>query len=88
MLCFRVFVCVMILLGAVMQLKLAWGLADLCMTFMALINIYAILKLRKFVLAALVDYRRQKRRGKDPVFGPYNVRRIKHAEAWVEEPEW
>ena len=88
MLCFRLLVCVMILLGAVMQLKLAWGLADLCMTFMALINIYAILKLRKFVLAALVDYRRQKRRGKDPVFGPYNVRRIKNAEAWVEEPQW
>ena len=86
MLCFRILVCVMILLGALMQLKLAWGLADLCMTFMALINIYAILKLRKFVLAALIDYRRQKRRGKDPVFGPYNVRRIKHAEAWVEEP--
>ena len=88
MLCFRILVCVMILLGAVMQLKLAWGLADLCMTFMALINIYAILKLRKFVLAALVDYRRQERRGKKPVFGPYNVRRIKQAEAWVEEPEW
>lgn len=88
MVCFRAFVCVMIFLGAIMQLKLAWGLADLCMTCMALINIYAILKLRKFVLAALVDYRRQKRRGKDPVFGPYNVRRIKNAEAWVEEPEW
>lgn len=88
MVLFRTLVCVMILLGAVMQLKLVWGLADLCMTFMALINIYAILKLRKFVLAALVDYRRQKRRGKNPVFGPYNVRRIKNAEAWVEEPQW
>ena len=86
MLCFRMLVCVMILLGALMQLKLAWGLADLFMTIMALINIYAILKLRKYVLAALIDYRRQKRRGKDPTFGPYNVRRIKHAEAWVEEP--
>lgn len=85
---FRVLVCVMILVGALMQLKLAWGLADLFMTCMALINIYAILKLRKFVLAALVDYRRQKRRGKDPVFGPYNVRRIKNAQAWVEEPHW
>ncbi len=86
MTCFRTLVCVMILLGALMQLKLAWGLADLCMTCMALINIYAILKLRKYVLAALIDYRRQKRRGKDPTFGPYNVRRIKHADAWVEEP--
>ena len=88
MLCFRAFVCIMVFLGALMQLKLVWDLADLCMTCMALINIYAILKLRKFVLAALVDYCRQKRRGKDPVFGPYNVRRIKNAEAWVEEPYW
>ena len=83
---FRIAVSVMILLGALMQLKLAWGLADLFMTIMALINIYAILKLRKYVLAALIDYRRQKQQGKDPVFGPYNVRRIKHADAWVKEP--
>jgi AGCS family alanine or glycine:cation symporter len=65
---FRTLVSIMILLGAVMQLKLAWGLADLCMTVMALINIYAIFRLRKQVLAALVDYRAQAAQGKDPVY--------------------
>lgn len=65
---FRTLVSVMILLGAVMQLKLAWGLADLFMTFMALINIYAIWRLRKQVLDALADYRTQKRAGKDPAY--------------------
>ncbi len=68
MILFRTLVSVMILLGAVMQLKLAWGLADLFMTFMALINLYAIWRLRKQVLAALADYRTQKRDGKDPAY--------------------
>lgn len=68
MLVFRLGVSVMILLGAVMQLKLAWGLADLFMSVMALINLYAIWCLRKEVIAALTDYRTQKRQGKDPVY--------------------
>ncbi len=68
MVVFRTLVSIMILLGAVMQLKLAWGLADLCMTVMALINIYAIFRLRKQVLAALADYRAQSALGKDPVY--------------------
>ena len=68
MLGFRLAVSAMVVLGALMELKLVWGLADLCMTFMALINIYAIVRLRKIVLAALADYRTQKIQGKDPVY--------------------
>ncbi len=68
MIAFRTLVSVVILLGAVMQLKLVWGMADLCMTVMALINIYAIFRLRKQVLAALADYRAQAAKGKDPVY--------------------
>lgn len=68
MVIFRTAVSLMILLGAVMQFKLAWGLADLCMTCMALINIYAILRLRKQVVTALDDYRTQKDKGQDPVY--------------------
>lgn len=68
MIAFRTLVSVVILLGAVMQLKLVWGMADLCMTVMALINIYAIFRLRKQVLAALADYRAQAAQGKDPVY--------------------
>lgn len=68
MIAFRLAVSGMIFLGAIMQLKLAWSLADLFMTCMALINLYAIFRLRKQVLAALADYRAQKAQGKNPVF--------------------
>lgn len=79
---FRCAVSVMIFLGAIMQLQVVWNLADLCMTFMALINIYAILKLRKYVLLALEDYRRQKKEDKNPVFSIKNVPEIKNTSAW------
>lgn len=68
MVVFRMMVSIMILLGAVMKLELAWGLADLCMSVMALINIYAIFRLRKHVLSALNDYRAQLAQGKDPIY--------------------
>lgn len=84
MLAFRVGVSVMILLGAVMKLEMAWNLADLSMTFMALINIYAILKLRKIVVAVMADYNRQKKEKKDPIFKPSLFPEIKGAQAWEE----
>lgn len=82
MLSFRIAVSIMILLGAMMKLELAWNLADLCMTFMALINIYAILKLRKVVVAAMADYNRQKKAKKNPVFRPKDIPEITETSAW------
>ena len=79
---FRSFVCVMVLSGAILELDLAWGLADLCMTLMALINIYAILRLRKQVCGALQDYRAQKAQGKNPVFHAKNVPEITQDTWW------
>ena len=80
---FRTGVSVMVLLGAVLQLKLVWNMADLFMTIMALMNIYAILRLRRQVLDVLADYRRQKDQGQEPQFNPANVPSVKHADAWV-----
>ena len=80
---FRTGVSVMVLLGAVLQLKLVWNMADLFMTIMALMNIYAILRLRRQVLDVLADYRRQKDQGQEPLFNPANVPSVKHADAWV-----
>lgn len=71
MVIFRIVACVLVVIGAVIELNLAWGIADLCMSLMALINIYAIFRLRKQVIASLDDYRTQQSAGKDPVFkGP------------------
>ncbi len=80
---FRTGVSVMVLLGAVLQLKLVWNMADLFMTIMALMNIYAILRLRRIVVDVLADYRKQKQAGKDPQFNPAEVPSVQHADAWV-----
>ena len=82
MLVFRTGVTLMVLSGAVLQLKLVWNLADLFMAAMALMNIYAILRLRKQVIDALADYRKQKDNGLDPHFHPEEIPSIGRSEAW------
>ncbi len=82
MILFRAGVSGMVLLGAVLQLNLVWNMADLFMTVMALMNLYAIFRLRRQALAVLADYRRQKAEGKDPEFNPADVPSVHNAEAW------
>lgn len=82
MLGFRACVCLMIFLGTVAQLGLVWNLADLFMTVMALMNLYAIFRLRKQALAVLADYRQQKAQGKDPHFYPDQVPCVGKTMAW------
>lgn len=79
---FRVLACVIVVIGSVIELNLAWGLADLCMTLMALINIYVVLRLRKQVCGALADYRTQKARGENPVFHAKSVPEITYQTWW------
>lgn len=80
---FRALVSVMVLLGAVLQLRLVWNMADLFMSVMALMNITAILLLRKQALCVLDDYRKQKKAGiEKPVFRAENVPCVQNAYAW------
>lgn len=79
---FRVGVCGMIFLGAIAQLNLVWNIADVFMTVMALMNLYAIFRLRRQALDVLADYRRQKLQGEDPVFYPENVPSVGKTYAW------
>ena len=88
MLAFRIGVCAMVFLGAIAQLNFVWNLADLFMTVMALINLYAIFRLRKQALAVLADYRKQKAEGKDPHFYPDDVPCVGQTRAWhLRHPE-
>ncbi len=82
MLWFRAGVCGMIVLGSIAQLNLVWNLADLFMTSLALINLYAMFRLRKQALAVLDDYRKQKKAGKDPQFNPADVPCVGETQAW------
>ncbi|MDL0109981.1 alanine:cation symporter family protein [Campylobacter felis] len=78
---FRITAVAMIFIGAQMDLKLAWSLADLTMAFMATTNIISLLLLGGIVSKVLNDYTTQKRAGLDPSFSASKLG-IKNAECW------
>lgn len=63
-------------------LKTVWSLADLFMGLMVFTNLIAISFLSKFAYAALVDYLKQKKQGKDPVFVANSIPGLKNTECW------
>ena len=85
MVVFRVLCLAAIFYGCVNSFDLAWNLADIFMGFMAIINLVAILLLGKWALAALDDYTRQRKAGKDPVFLAANVPGMPACECWTTE---
>ncbi|KHE71745.1 sodium:alanine symporter family protein [Halobacillus sp. BBL2006] len=79
---YRIAVLGMVMFGAVAEFDLVWSLADLTMGIMALINLYAIFRLSSVAYAALKDYRRQRKEGKDPVFYQDLLPGVKGIEYW------
>ena len=67
--------------GAVNQAQLAWSIGDIGVGLMAWFNIIAILLLQKPALAALKDYEKQKKEGKNPLFFPEEIG-IKNSHIW------
>ena len=72
---------IMVFVGAQMNLKLAWSLADVLMALMATLNIIAVLLLGNVVSKVLKDYMKQKKQGLDPQFSAKKLN-IKNAECW------
>ncbi len=58
----------LIFVGAGLSSDLLWGIADITMGAMTLVNMPVILILGKYVYRALGDYMKQRKEGKDPVF--------------------
>lgn len=58
----------LIFLGAVLSADLLWGLADITMGVMTLINMPVIVILGKYAYRALNDYTAQLKSGREPVF--------------------
>lgn len=79
---YRIAVLAMVMFGAVAEFDLVWSLADLTMGIMALINLYAIFRLSSVAYAALLDYRKQKKAGKDPVFYQDHLPGVEGMEYW------
>ena len=82
----RIVMILIIIYGSVNTAKLAWDIGDLGVGLMAWFNIIAILILQKPALAALKDYEKQKKAGKDPQFNPKDIG-IDNAQIWEEEYE-
>lgn len=70
---FRIGCVIVVFLGAVIPMDAAWAMADITMGGMTLINLPACLLLGNVAIAALKDYEKQKREGKNPVFRGSNI---------------
>lgn len=84
---YRIGVLGMVVFGSVAKVQIVWDMADLFMGIMALINLIVIAKLSNTAFAALKDYAKQKKEGKDPVFYASNIEGLKNAECWEESQE-
>ncbi len=82
---FRISVIFMVFWGCQSAVSVVWNMADLFMGLMALMNLVAIAKLGHIVVDILVDYRKQKKQGIDPVFIASNIKGLEKAEVWTEE---
>ena len=63
---FRLLAALIVLLGSVVSMSLAWDTADLCQALMVVVNVPAILILTRPAMAALKDYQAQRKQGLDP----------------------
>ncbi len=65
---YRIVASLVIFIGAGLSADLLWGIADITMGAMTVINMPVILILSKYAFRALKDYEKQRKEGKEPVF--------------------
>ncbi|MEJ8544294.1 amino acid carrier protein [Brevibacillus borstelensis] len=82
---YRLLVVGMVMFGSVAKISIVWDLADLFMALMALLNLFAVAVLGKVAFAALKDYAKQKKAGKNPVFHASAIPGLAKVECWPEE---
>jgi len=80
-----VFVIVTVFAGSLTSIDIVWNLADLFMALMAMVNLVAIVLLGKYAFAALDDYSRQKKAGKDPIFKASSIPGLENTESWNDD---
>ena len=83
---YRLTVLGMVIFGALVASKVVWGLADIFMIAMAMLNLYAILRLSPILSRVLKDYTRQKKEGMDPHFTAKSIGVENEAQCWKQSP--
>ena len=73
---------IVIFVGALLDSKLLWDIADITMGLMTIINVPVILILGKYALRTLRDYEMQIKDGKEPVFYAKNIDLPHKTEYW------
>lgn len=79
---FRIVATVLVALGAVMTMQLAWDTADLFQALMVVINIPVIFLLGGTAMKALQDYTQQRKQGKDPEFKAASIGLKQETDYW------
>lgn len=83
LLIYRIAVGIVVFIGALATLNLAWGLVDFFMAIMTICNIIAIMLLGKYAIRCLDDYIRQRKAGKNPTYHKETIPEIQHlTECW------
>ncbi|MCY7778814.1 alanine:cation symporter family protein [Bacillus haynesii] len=82
LLLYRIGVLGMVIFGCVAKVQLVWDMADLFMGLMVIVNLIAIFLLSKNAFAALKDYVKQRKAGKDPVFYKDVIENHEGIECW------
>ena len=72
----------LIFIGAVIEMGLAWDVADICQCILALLNIPVCVILGGVAFRALDDYMAQKQTGKNPVFHAKDVGVTERTDYW------
>ena len=80
---YRLSVGAMVMIGTITSLDFVWGLADLFMGLMTLVNLTALAFLGKYSIMALNDYQSQRLRGYNPVYRRSTIPQIEaETECW------
>ena len=75
----------LILFGAVLNADLLWGIADITMGGMTLINMPVIIFLSKYAVRALNDFTNQRKLGREPVFKVSSIKLPHKVDYWQDK---
>ena len=70
---YHIIAALVVFIGAGLSADLLWGIADVTMGAMTIINMPVIIILGKYAIGALKDYEAQRKEGKRPVFKAKNI---------------
>ena len=79
---FRIIAAIIVMLGAVISMQLAWDTADLFQALMVVINVPVILILSRPAFAALGDYVSQRKQGREPALKASDIGLREKTDFW------